>query len=136
MARVKLRNLNKLEKKFRKLAKIDLAKGLLEGGEIVAKEWRSKATVVSGDFKKSIQVRIKRGKSGGKRVEVRVFSDVDYAKRLEYGYVGPDKLGRTFNQAATPTMRPAARAKLPIARLTIIAASKAWIKANIQFVAK
>ncbi len=137
MARTKLRNLNKLEKKFRKLAKIDLKKGLLAGGELVAAEYRRRVTVgETGDLKKSIGVRIKRGKSGGKRIEVRAGSTAPYAKRIEFGYIGPDKLGRRFNQAAQPALRPAARAQLPKARLTIIAASKAWIRANLQFVAK
>ncbi len=136
MARVKLRNLNKLEKKFRKLAKIDLAKGLLAGGELVAAEYRRRVKVVSGDLQRSIDVSIKRGRTGGKRIEVRAGSNNPEAKRIEYGYIGPDKLGRRFNQAAQPALRPAARATLPKARLTIIAASKAWIKANLQFVAK
>lgn len=137
MARTKLRNLNKLEKKFRKLAKIDLMKGLLAGGELVAADYRRRVTVgETGDLKGSIGVRIKRGKGGGKRIEVRAGATAPYAKRHEFGYIGPDKLGRRFNQAGHPALRPAARAQLPKARLTIIAASKAWIKANIRFVAK
>ena len=71
MARAKLRNLNKLEKKFRKLAKMDLAKGLLAGGELVAAEYRRRVKVVSGDLQRSIGVSIKRGRTGGKRIEVR-----------------------------------------------------------------
>ena len=136
MAMAKLRNLNKLEKKLRKLAKIDLVKGLLAGGELVAAEYRRRVTVLSGDLQRSIGVSIKRGRSGGKRVEVRAGSNLPYAKRHEFGYIGPDKLGRRFNQPAHPALRPAARSQLPKARLTIIAASKAWIKANLAFVAK
>ena len=130
----KLRNLTKLEKKLRKLAKIDLAAGLLAGGELVAAEYRRRVPVVTADLQRSIGVSIKRGRSGGKRIEVRAGSNNPEAKRIEYGYIGPDKLGRRFNQAAQPALRPAARAKLPRARLMIIAAGKAWIKVNIKFV--
>jgi len=130
----KLRNLNKLEKKLRKLAKIDLTKGLLGGGELVAAGYRRRVKVVTGDLKRSIGVSIKRGKSGGKRIEVRAGSNLPYAKRHEFGFIGPDKLGRRFNQPANPALRPAARANLPKAKLMIIGAGKAWIKANIAFV--
>jgi len=31
----------------------------------------------------------------------------EYANRIEFGFVGTDSLGRTYNQAAQPYMRPA-----------------------------
>jgi len=33
--------------------------------------------------------------------------DPAYARRIEYGFVGMDSLGRNYNQAAQPYMRPA-----------------------------
>lgn len=33
--------------------------------------------------------------------------DPAYARRIEYGFVGQDSMGRTYNQAAQPYMRPA-----------------------------
>jgi bacteriophage HK97-gp10 putative tail-component len=33
--------------------------------------------------------------------------DPAYARRIEYGFIGQDKLGRTYHQAAQPYMRPA-----------------------------
>lgn len=33
-------------------------------------------------------------------------TDLPYARRLEYGFVGKDKLGRYYNQAAQPYFRP------------------------------
>jgi HK97 gp10 family phage protein len=33
--------------------------------------------------------------------------DPPYARRIEYGFVGPDSLGRVYHQAAQPYMRPA-----------------------------
>lgn len=41
------------------------------------------------------------------RCTVIVGTDAPQAKRLEYGFVGPDKLGRVYNQAARPHIRPA-----------------------------
>ena len=34
-------------------------------------------------------------------------TNVKYARRLEYGFIGKDKLGRHYNQAARPYLRPA-----------------------------
>lgn len=33
-------------------------------------------------------------------------TNLPYARRLEYGFVGKDKLGRYYNQAAQPYFRP------------------------------
>ena len=41
------------------------------------------------------------------RCRVEVGTDAPQARRLEYGCVGPDKLGRVYNQAARPHIRPA-----------------------------
>ncbi|MDR9817644.1 MAG: HK97 gp10 family phage protein [Candidatus Methanoculleus thermohydrogenotrophicum] len=41
------------------------------------------------------------------RCTVIVGTDAPQARRLEYGFVGPDKLGRVYNQAARPHIRPA-----------------------------
>jgi HK97 gp10 family phage protein len=35
-----------------------------------------------------------------------VGTDLPYARRLEYGFIGPDKLGRVYNQAPRPYFRP------------------------------
>lgn len=45
--------------------------------------------------------------------------DPAYARRIEYGFVGTDSLGLTYNQAAQPYMRPAFDAKAAEATLTI-----------------
>lgn len=36
-----------------------------------------------------------------------VSANADYAARIEFGFVGPDSLGRVYNQAAQPYLRPA-----------------------------
>lgn len=38
---------------------------------------------------------------------VYVGTDVEYARRVEYGFDGQDRLGRTYNQPAQPYLRPA-----------------------------
>ena len=37
----------------------------------------------------------------------RVGTNVEYARRVEMGFVGTDSLGRTYNQAPKPYLRPA-----------------------------
>ena len=41
------------------------------------------------------------------RCTVVVGTDAPQARRLEYGFVGPDKLGRVYNQPPRPHIRPA-----------------------------
>ncbi len=41
------------------------------------------------------------------RCTVEIGTDSPYGARLEYGFVGPDSLGRVFNQPARPHVRPA-----------------------------
>ena len=41
------------------------------------------------------------------RCTVVVGTDAPQARRLEYGFVGADKLGRVYNQAPRPHIRPA-----------------------------
>ena len=123
--------LTKLQRKLVRLAKIDLKKGLLAAGEVVAAEYRANVKVESGELKKNVRAWIKRGASGARNPEVRAGANSPYAKRIEFGYVGPDSLGRRFNQAAQPALRPAFRAKKPEALLLMRFAGQAWIKANI-----
>lgn len=40
-------------------------------------------------------------------VEVATGTDVEYAKRIEFGFMQADALGRHYNQPAQPYMRPA-----------------------------
>jgi HK97 gp10 family phage protein len=60
---------------------------------------------ITGNLMRSIKA-IPKTKSAD-RCEFTVGSDMDYACRLEYGYTGPDKLGRTFHQAPRPYLRRA-----------------------------
>lgn len=42
-----------------------------------------------------------------------VGTDVEYARRVEFGFVGADRLGRVYNQAARPYLTPAAEEVRP-----------------------
>lgn len=44
---------------------------------------------------------------GAHDVEVYVGTNLEYARRIEYGFNGADSLGRVYNQAAQPYLRPA-----------------------------
>lgn len=56
---------------------------------------------ITGDYRASWNAR----KTG--RDERTVGSDRPQARRLEYGFVGPDALGRVYNQPPYPHVRPA-----------------------------
>lgn len=48
-------------------------------------------------------------------VEVTTGTDVEYARRIEFGFMQADSLGRHYNQPAQPYMRPAFDTKKPAA---------------------
>lgn len=75
-------------------------------------EIREAAPRDTGAYAKSIKYGIHRGwqrKYGGQNT-IRVYSKHPAAHRLEYGFVGTDSLGRTYNQAPRPHWRPATAA--------------------------
>jgi len=41
------------------------------------------------------------------KVSIEIGTDVEYARRIELGFVGPDRLGRRYHQAPQPYLRPA-----------------------------
>lgn len=45
--------------------------------------------------------------AGEKRLKVITGSNVKYARRIEHGFVGKDKLGRQYNQSGKPYLYPA-----------------------------
>lgn len=59
-----------------------------------------KAPYVTGTLRRSIRTEEEAG-------SVRVGTDVPYAARIEYGFVGKDSRGREYNQAPNPYLRPA-----------------------------
>ena len=59
----------------------------------------------TGTYRRSFH--IETVEKSSERCRVEVGTDAPQARRLEYGFVGADKLGRVYNQAARPHIRPA-----------------------------
>ncbi|WP_180685917.1 HK97 gp10 family phage protein [Streptomyces gossypiisoli] len=66
--------------------------------------------VVTGQYRASWDVRMG---TGGGQVTAEVFSDAPQARRLEYGFVGVDSLGRHYRQPPYPHVEPAFRQTQP-----------------------
>lgn len=62
--------------------------------------------VDTGNLKNSIQSEVS-------DTEGVVYTNVVYAARIEFGFVGADSLGRVYNQAPQPYMTPAVEAARP-----------------------
>ena len=56
----------------------------------------------SGDLRTSFEFDVKQSLFS---VTLRVFTDIAYALRLEFGFVGTDRLGRNINQGPRPYWR-------------------------------
>jgi phage gpG-like protein len=63
---------------------------------------------------------------------VHVGTDVEYARRVEYGFSGMDSLGRRYNQPPNPYMRPAFDSKQEEASDTMGAAFRELIVEEVQ----
>ena len=66
--------------------------------------------VITGKYRASWDVRMR---TGGGMVTAEVFSDAPQARRLEYGFVGVDSLGRHYRQPPFPHVEPAFRRTEP-----------------------
>ncbi len=81
----------------------------------------------TGTLGRSIQ--IDDSKNFGPKPSVRVGTKVVYARRLEYGFAGTDRRGRTIFQAARPYMRPALdRSKKKMQKAATAEAKKTFAK--------
>ena len=60
---------------------------------------------ITGNLMRSITMISK--KTSGHRCEIQVGSDMDYARRLEFGFNDTDKKGRRYHQRPRPFMTPA-----------------------------
>lgn len=83
-----------------------ITRGVLAGQGIARKHasGRPGPRVISGDFRRSIT-----GDTfvGGPTVLGSIGSGAPQARRLEYGFVGADSLGRVYNQPPYPWLTPA-----------------------------
>ena len=90
---------------LRKIATLhaEIEVDLEKNAQTLVRSIQSRAPVRSGRYRASWTV--ERGK--GSRV---VFSGEPYGRRLEYGFVGMDALGRNYSQPPQPHVNPAADA--------------------------
>ncbi|WP_406303690.1 HK97 gp10 family phage protein [Streptomyces sp. NBC_00885] len=66
--------------------------------------------VITGQYRASWDVRMS---TGSGQVTAEVYSDAPQARRLEYGFVGVDSLGRHYRQPPFPHVEPAFRQTQP-----------------------
>ena len=91
-----------------KLAKMDAAlseqavvRALTAGALLIENDAKTKAPYRTGTLRRSIHT------ERGEGMEVIIGTDVEYAARLEFGFMGADSLGRQYHQPARPYLRPA-----------------------------
>ena len=60
--------------------------------------------VITSDFRRSIVGQAAR--VGGGTIAGQIGTNAPQARRLEYGFVGPDRLGRVYNQPPYPYIEP------------------------------
>lgn len=85
------------------------------GGLVVEREAKMSAPVLTGNLRRSIHTVSNAGSTEGGETqlpkppkgEAHVGTNVEYARRIELGFVGEDSLGRTFNQMGQPYLLPA-----------------------------
>ncbi len=79
----------------------------LQGGASIVRgraSGRPGPRVISGDYRRSINgevIEIDRG-----RIRGQIATNAAQARRLEFGFFGPDSLGRKFNQRPLPHFAP------------------------------
>ena len=118
--------------KFNKLGEAARGKALenslVAGGLLISNSAKDNAPYISGTLKRSIHVGGHIAESapgfttndeggeysdvGGNKItqtgaEILVGTNLDYARRIEFGFSGADSLGRVFNQPAQAYLRPA-----------------------------
>lgn len=79
-----------------------------DAGEVVAEEAQATAPVLSGHLRSRINVVVVQ--EGEARVVVSIgvnLDEVPYARRIEFGFQGADRLGRVYHQPAQAYLRPA-----------------------------
>lgn len=67
-------------------------RALVAGSLLVLNEWKAISPYRTGTYRRSLHP------LSESPTEVRVGTDLVYARRLEYGFSGTDSLGRTYNQ--------------------------------------
>lgn len=90
-----------------------IERALVAGALLIQNAAKQNAPVLSGTLRRSIHVGGHTFGGGGGDIggnsatQVAVGTNLAYARRIEYGFSGADALGRVYNQAAQPYLRPA-----------------------------
>jgi len=92
-----------------------IQRGLSAAALIVEGHAKDRVPVRTGTLKRSI------GQGPAGPNAVKIGTNVPYAARLEYGFIGKDKLGRRYNQPPRPYLRPALRESKGEVRETFVA---------------
>jgi len=78
---------------------------LESGSNLIKIDAKERVAYKTGHLRRSIDYQtVKRTKT---EVVVATGTNMDYAKRIEYGFAKKDKLGRKYNQPPRPYLRPA-----------------------------
>jgi HK97 gp10 family phage protein len=97
-----------------------LERALVAGALLVQNAAKENAPFVTGTLRRSLHIgghkdlnpdglggQLPDPEVEGGSVTVYVGTDVEYARRIEFGFEGADALGRTYHQPAQPYLRPA-----------------------------
>ena len=108
---VEIKGMRELKKAFQDMAK-QAEKNQEIALKLTANEYKNDVQAIApydtGTLRRSIHVEPVSGiiRDGQNRAYVVVGTDLPYARRLEFGFVGADRLGRVYNQAPRPYFRP------------------------------
>lgn len=127
-ASVKILGLPGLRTKLRGLMLSDAERvRVIEAAAIpVESEAKRNAPVLSGTLRRDIHTEA-RATATGAVAEIGNSTNVPYAARREFGFSGVDSLGRNYNDAATPYLRPALKSQRANSRKAAAAAIKALL---------
>lgn len=122
-----------------------LERAMVAGALIVQNAAKEQAPFVTGTLRRSIHIgghdelnpdgeggNVPEPEIDGATVTVYIGTDVEYARRIEYGFNGTDSLGRQYSQAAQPYLRPAADENQAAVRTEVGEALRDLIRASIR----
>ena len=127
---VSITGLSELDMKvryMREAAQTGLKLSASEAAQLFVEEAKALVPVATGNLQEHIHAEQLDDSPNRQTFQVMPFDesgneygfDPAYARRIEYGFIGTDKLGRNFHQAAQPYMRPAFDSKQAEAAETI-----------------
>lgn len=113
---------------MREAAESGLRLSVPEAAQLFVEEAKALVPVDTGRLQEAIHAEVLEDEPMRQVMQVAPFYEAGneygfepaYARRIEYGFFGKDKLGRDYHQAAQPFMRPAFDAKQAEARQAIV----------------